>query len=277
MRYAILFFFLTVASCLAQPFTMSDPAFVGQTVAAAGGGAAWSPSDEASLIAWFDPSTGAGMTNSSGTTPPANSDSLAGWTNKISATAYAVATSYPTFQTAVQNSLDIVRFSGTAQYMTATPLLASIFGDDQPMIWAAVLKDAKVAGGGTVWQAINSGGSGCGITVTMNADGSMTYQRFVGATLRTATFSPWDNNFNTYIVVCTGTAATWYTNGVLAGTANQDVNVPALTQSVDAFYLGRADSENYFQGDLGEWMLFNASTVSVSSIHNYLKDKWGTP
>jgi hypothetical protein len=245
---------------------------VTNTVTVSAGGT-WAPTDEASLVVWQK--ADAGVTNDSQVLA-SDGESVAGWRDSGPRGLYATATAYPIYKTGIQNGKPVVRFEG-ADMMSDDAICDYIGGDDIPMIFAAAFKNNEAGvGAGTLFACVNTGGAGKYIQCYYNNVATAGYSRWDGTTEKNVSFTPDPGLWMTYIAIFTGSVGTLYTNGVVAGTANTDLDVLAISGAT-LFNLGCNDGPSYFDGDLGEWMIFTNSSVSVTSIQTYLKGRWATP
>lgn len=271
LLFSILAFQLFSVCLFAQVMNVTT-ANIGTITKAAVGGA-WTPTDEASLVVWQK--ADAGVTNDSQVLA-SDGESVAGWRDSGPRGLYATATAYPIYKTGIQNGKPVVRFEGV-DLMSDDAICGYIGGNDIPMIFAAALKNSEAGlAAGTLFSCANPGGATKYIQCSYSAAGAHSYARWDGTTEKSVTFTPDPGLWMTYIAVFTGSVGTLYTNGVVAGTANTDVDVTTISAAT-LFNLGRNDGSSYFEGDLGEWMIFTNATVSVSSIQTYLKGRWDTP
>ena len=101
------------------------------------------------------------------------------------------------------------------------------------------------------------------------------------ATIKTPTFgAPTGATVQVHSIVMTGTQATWYVNGSVVGTANQDIDVGVSTR--DRFCIGaerrNAATANFFRGLISEVIIYSAALSSTNrqTVEAYLTSKWQT-
>lgn len=273
----ILSYCLLSISCFGQVINITNVTIGTLTVLNSGSnGGSWVPTDNATLVIWQK--ADGTVTNSLGSTPPSNGDSVSTWADESGNKYHSVNSgNYPTWQSNVKNGLPIIRFTGASdQYLLANAAAGNLGGDDVPFTFFAVLKTASTGHTYPIFEHINPGGSTKYQTVILNSSDVYFYQRWDGSVAKSASGGTGVGDWLTLIVQSTGTTATLYTNGVVCGTTDQDVNVGALTDTTTV-YLGRNDGGSYFDGDIGEWGVFTNAAVSVNSIQTYLKGRWATP
>jgi len=237
----------------------------------------WTPTNETSLVVWQK--ADGGVTNTSGVLA-SNGDQVAGWkdfsTHGNYSTNWAAAGEfhgYPYYLTGIQNGLPVVRFYNT-NYLEASGIVSYLKGSDIPMTYAVAYKNAEsgVQGAFLFEQRLRSG-AGDYILAYISGAGVTAYSRYDGTVEKSAVFTNDDGAWRTFIAVFNGSTATLYTNGVIAGTADQDVNVGDIYGDTDTlFTIGSGDTIS-LNGDIGEWMIFTNSSVSVANIHGYL-NRW---
>lgn len=243
--------------------------------------AQWSPSSEASLVAWYKADVGVTNTSAAAAT---DGQSVTGWQDQSGHNLWATnwtGGSYPTFVGSAQNSLPAVRFGATAiTELRADPIYTSyVSGNDTPFIWAMAYRKNTVSLAGIWFQGIKSGGTP--MFVRAEIDGSNRYfcTRNDGSVEKNV-FVDWPVDlvgWHVAIWKCTGTTAEWLHDGVSLGSP-QDVDVGQLdNNATDFFYIGRDNGGVYWNGDIGEILIFNSASVSTTSIQNYLQQRWNTP
>jgi hypothetical protein len=235
--------------------------------------------NDVGLFAWF--AADRNVTNAAGSSPPSDTDAIKGWRDISGHVNHAIQStsgSRPTYIASGQNSLPTIHFDGgIGQFLSIPGGLSALNGNDTPFLFAAALQDDFTGNTRCVFSAIHNASPLDGISATYPGGGAYTFTRYDGTTSKSATGGSIDSSFHTFIVDCTGTTASIYVDGVLVGSAGQDVNVGSI--SADTFLIGKhLVSDLYFYGEIGEVMLFDGTrTSSVSDIQTYMKNRWGTP
>lgn len=185
----------------------------------------------------------------------------------------------PTHKTNIQNGKPMVLHApASSQYMRANGVAAAFSGTDLPAsIFAVVKADAlgaqrttasfgRIASTTPFFRLIQSAGNAW---ITGRRDDASSAKSASGGTV--------DTNAHLIASVFTGTTVTLYDNGAGIGSANQDLDVGALT--LDAFAIGalaRGTPVEFFSGYIGEILVYDSalSTTDRQRIEAYINARW---
>lgn len=231
------------------------------------------PSDIAGLVAWYDACT----------LDLADTDAVGTWTSRIGDSRKSLiqntGASQPTFKVSIQNSLPVVRFDGTDDYVdVANPLLAAT----TLSVFAVFAKADTVSGLRTLID-INGSSGVTGALIWGSQDGGadrFTPQFGTGTVSDYNVATPVGTAFHQWSwIVPSGAQPKLYKD---AGSAinpsfgsSAAVNVAAVTLHVGS-HLGTL---RYLYGDLAELIIYNVALNDTdrASVAAYQKAKWGTP
>lgn len=227
-----------------------------------GGGAAgpFSPASVAGLQAWFDaPSLAladaaavSSFTDASG--------------NGRHAT-QATGSKQPTYQTAEQNGLAVVRFDGVDDNLDTTT-----FARAQPQTTFVVWKALNNAQANiTVFDAV--GAVNTGRLYRQPAAGTPNMRAYAGAALQSS-FTPFDGVFGIMATIWSGAASKQWANGGVGDTGN-----PGAPQGtgVRLGAFGGGTAGGFGNIDIGEFFVYNSalSLVDINLLGAYLGGRWG--
>jgi hypothetical protein len=241
----------------------------------------WEPSDLTSLIAWYKADAISGLSNN---------DPVGTWSDSSTSGWDATASSdnRPTYITNAQNSLPIVRFSGSNHLnLGSTDLFRNVGGGTV----YAVAKDSATTTRGTVLHintgnpvagqtraVIESGGSGGASLYEVGGRrlDSDTYARALGSTVTGA----WTMVGGLWNYAAASLAI--YRNGSIDAT-NPSFQTPGLTSNTSPTAAGtnlgaaRDNNSNAFNGDIAEIVVVHEalSTGDRQKLEGYLAHKWG--
>lgn len=244
---------------------MSTPATF-MVLAAGSGSPPFTPTSIAGLVAWFDFSDITTLWKDTGRTSAvtADADIIKGVTDKsTSGWHLSEATNGPTYKVNITGGKSVARFNGTTSVLAGAAVTAS-----QPNTLLIVTK--QVAHHGSVGTGFVDGTTARQIVYSDQATNKWSYY---AGTLQVSATSSDTTTFHVHSVVFNGVSSSYRVDGTSVSTANPGAN--ALT----ALVLGRDSTTNFFQIDLGEWLLYTGavSTPNLVLLEAYLKAKWGTP
>lgn len=225
--------------------------------AAAGG--AWSPTDLASLAAWWDSSDADTLFTDAGTTPvDSDEDLIYQWNDKSGAARHMVQTTEatrPVYKTAVLNSLSSVDFRATA-FMAWTGTSFDI---------AAAFCVFTVDAVGGYPGLLESNGAGNSRLLFTGANGIYNFYNPAGAVF--------DSDLRVGGVTTT-TIQNVATPQIVNGTRAAATGRTALVFSYDY-----ADALRKWDGYIAECIVLSSapSTAEQNTIGEYLSDKWDAP
>jgi hypothetical protein len=243
--------------------------------------APFAPSDLASLRAWYKADAITGLSNN---------DPVSTWSDSSTSGWNATASSgdRPTYITAAQNSLPIVRFSGSNHLSLGS---INLFRNVGGGTIYAVTKDAAITTIGQVFHGpnpsgnvrlgLNSGGVGSG-----NNDKFRTAGRRLDEDSGLAAVSTGQVTTNWTLLGCvadwTGSVLTLYVNAEVDGqntSFHSGGNTSNTASSSDNTCIGSTftNNNNNFNGDIAEIVVVHEalSTGDRQKLEGYLAHKWG--
>lgn len=183
----------------------------------------------------------------------------------------ATAGSKPTYKTAIQNGLPVVRFDGTSDFLTSS---ASASASGQTVI--AVVNASAYANNAIRAAAGGTNGNG-GLECRLEADGSAGMVQQNTAAIATST-NVLPTTGAWHIVVYTMTSGTSYAfriDGIPAGSGTTALTISAsLTTSIGRNPAGT----EWFHGDMAEVASWDRvlTGTEINDIESKLRAKWGT-
>jgi len=218
----------------------------------ASGGAAWSPTDLASLDAWWKISDDSTITKVSDTTASAVADQSGNGRNLVQT---AIPGDQPAlYGTIGTNSIHALTFSGGTDFMSVSRTLA------QPFTIASIAQ-ATAVGTNTI-QALLSFGAGAGDEFAIWNDDQYRLDAGSGQLLGTA-----DNNAHVLLAEFNGASSRLYVDGTLIGTVN------AGADGATIYRLGsRANGFLGWRGTISDTLICSAvlSSGDRASLTTYL-------
>lgn len=211
-------------------------------------GGAWAPTDLAGLVAWWDASDTATITDTSG--------AVSAWADKSTneySLAQASPTKQPTTGATTLNSLNVVTLDGGDDLVSSVAIAQS-----QPFTIAAVWKDTP---GNSRWYA------SAGNTVQYgSALGIYAGTGFLNGPAYTA--NTWAYSTHIY----NGSSSVARLNGSAGSTGN-----PGSTNMSGSLWLGSRSGSFYLTGAVAELIVASGalSGTDLTSLETYLADKWG--
>lgn len=247
---------------------MSYPVSAARGRSAAAAAAAWSPTDLASLVAWYDFSDATTLFTDAGTTPvSADADLIYQANDKSGNTLHVTqgtAGSRPTYKVAIQNGLSVARFDGGDALNSASGPLSRFVGSDVITAFGVFkLANTSAIFSGEFPDASND----IGVTFEI---GSRVFVQFGTGAPFYALGDP-DANWRTYSILLSYDGHSFRKDGVpfsypLEGWTTVDETGTGI---LSLFPNGTAD--------VGE-LIFCKADLSIAD-HNalgaYLADKWG--
>jgi hypothetical protein len=252
---------------------------IGSVRAAPDGTGAWSPTDIAGLIGWYDFSDDATTWQNTGASTPAvaNNDPIGRVNNKApSATIHLLqgtSAARPTLKTAYQNGRNVAQFDGVDDFLTGSNLLSG----RSALTMLAVCQRVS----GTAWFV------DCDYSVSASPSrGGMLYQSNTVAAID----GRWTNTGYITSQIATGDYAGWSLYGGRMDATRARVmrdgsgpSATSMTGSVSAMthlYVGRLTSAaSYGNLRIGEICLYDSylSDGDVTAWVDYARAKWDTP
>lgn len=232
---------------------------------------AFSPDDISGLTLWLKADAITGLSDG---------DNLSTWTDQSTAgnDATAPAGKEPTYETNELNSLPVVRFNGTADYMNANGTATMFSGVDKPWTVFVVGKFSNIAAFRAYWAVGNSGSNTPYIDGENNVGSNHRIQyRIDSGSASTATINgDIDTSYQVICYLYDGTDATIYVDTV-GGTA---ITLPSGQMTIDTFTVGalRWSSTYYFYhlGDIAELLVYDSglSGTNRGKVEAYLNGRW---
>jgi len=191
---------------------------------------------------------------------------VATWTdssgNGLDATASG--SSKPTFKTAIQNGLPILRFDGVANKIT-TPALSLT---EPNTVFLMGKQTSKATEGRFLDTPTGPGRQLLGL----NASGF--FDLYAGS----ASLNDSTDHSGAFIVlsaVFNGASTIGYLNGTQAVSGNPGTGYTSLSSAL----VGSDGGSSFLTGDMGEVLIYDSalSAGNRQSVESYLKTKWGTP
>jgi len=244
--------------------------------------ALWTPADITTAL-WLDAADSSTLFDAvSGGSTPAADGAVARWEDKSGNNNHATqsdSTRRPIRKTAIQNSLDILRFDGSNDFFVGASTPCS--SNDKTII--AMVKTSNGTGG-NLFQNRVGGGPGSNLAflcrlfrTTSNAIGgdTNTTNVTIGTDLSTAWqsfgLSSWTQQSSNRAVFYWHNGTNYTTSGIpLSETANAGYHVGCI-RSGNTFF-------QFFPGDFSELVVLDlqADTDTRQKIEGYLAHKWGT-
>ena len=228
-------------------------------------GGGFSPSDLANLELWLKAD---GDVYNTGTTQATDGQTIATWADAGSEgndVTQGTEGDKPTFETSVINSLPVVRYNDTGDFLAKAVLANAI---SQPYTIFIVWNTTEGSGEFPVAYDSESGGSPSNLFG--NSDASNTLKFGAGGTAVTTTGNI-GSSFQINSLVMNGASSEAWTDGVSIGTGNPGTN------GLNGITIGNNRNENEsLRGDIAEFILYSDSKGSSdrSSIESYLSDKY---
>lgn len=226
---------------------------------------AFSPTDVANLFAWYKADAITGLNNN---------DTIASWSDSSGNSrtlTQSTEAQKPTYKTNIKNSLPIVRFDGTADWMKSS---AQTITANRTVF---VVSTNGSANNSDVFIVQDNGGAHSGElridtsqlttrveVLSPNATKEGTKSLSAGWSIFTMRISDNDDNITAYVNAVAGTATS------LAGGTPKTGSNYLIT--VGQFGLGF----QYFGGDVAEIVHYERDLTSteISNVHSYLNNKW---
>ncbi len=235
-----------------------------------------SPLDYSGCVYWYDASDAAQVTTSSG--------AVTAWANKgtrgSSTLAQATSGQRPTYQSAVQNGKNIIRFDGLNDVLTvfSSGGLTAVSGwttfcVHRPASFPGATQNVFVVRftiGSRAAGALVQATTGNSI-FTARRHSADTEENNIGTALSTSLFK-----IQSAIAIM-GTSLTTFINGAQVG-QKTPLLTSGVTDQADEVYAGAVDTSGTtpFGGDLAEIVVYNTAltTVQHAAVVAYLKAKW---
>ncbi len=190
----------------------------------------------------------------------------------------------PTYETNERNSLPVLRFNGTAQFLAADALAAEFTGTDMPMTVFTVAKLTSDAATATLFGFGRSSTATPfkilqALVTTENQRMNQTDDAASAKSPELSAGSP--HTLNTWLYHSwrsSGTDAAIWRNGTALTLTSTDWNLGATTLNQAAIgCLRRTTNTQFWPGDIGEVIVFDRalSTAERQLIETYLDNKWG--
>lgn len=211
----------------------------------------WTPLTPGNLASWLKADS---IMQSSGTP-------VSDWPAASGTDVTASGAQQPTFITAAQNGLPVVRFDGAANMMSSNSGTPAT----QPLTLVVAFRLYNSAGTDYIVQSNSAGGTaflGDGGNFTMNAGNGPV--NLVAA----------DTSFHYAFIVLNGASSTYGFDGAALQTF---VSTPGSSGFAGGLVLGASElSSGFAQVDIGEVIIWNADiTASYAQAAAYLQSRWG--
>jgi hypothetical protein len=215
----------------------------------------FSPADLSNLFVWYDASQITGLSNN---------DSVATWSD-LSGNSRDLTQSTPgarpTYKTNQRNGLPIVSFDGSDDFMTA-----SFTGGQQNTYFVVCRYTNLDAGNKMVFDSNNSSNR----QTYFQSSGENLSRIFAGSLANVA--NSVSSNYEYLTLVFNTTSSFGRISGNQSGTLNPGA------QSITNLTMGAEVNRSSFSPlDVAEFIMYNkvCSTAEITTVENYLKDKWG--
>lgn len=236
----------------------------------AAAGSSWTPADLGNLWGWYDATVGV---------TDAGSGAVSQWADQSGNGHHftqGTAGSRPTTGTHTLNSLNVIAFDGSSDFLeyTASPTVWQDY-----IGWAAVfIKTGAPVGFEAGPLTATYGNSGRPLDVWGSS-------RYVGTSAYGSGWTDISSQTSACVLLFEGdrVGSTWAERKDGASvTSSSDAGIGSgwSTTSQILTMASRDDNATYFRGDIAEIVVWDGSAISGSdrtSLEGYLKAKWGTP
>jgi len=253
-----------------------------------GGGGITDPTDLTGLVLWLDGSDSSTIMRTAGSQPwgagsvpvTADGQTVEGWLDKSAQTNHlnqSGANSEPTYKTAIQNGLSVIRSIDAAadDYLFST---ASILSQDQNVSMFCV----AAATGNETLGAVYSNTNTSRDRITLHVDSRSAIKEGViveDTLVEVHAKIPSDigTEFNQISGIIDGLDAVARLNGV-AGTVAVAPGVMTTANDYTRVFNQFSSNTDFF-GDIGELVIYDRTLNNgeINKVEKYLKDKWATP
>lgn len=177
----------------------------------------------------------------------------------------ASGTERPTYKTAIQNGLPIVRFNGTSNIMNNV-----LFSLSQPTTVLMVVKQTSKTTSGRFID----GGNGSANRQIVDFGITTGFFSIYAGVSPAADSTDHSGAFHVVTAIFNGTSSFGYIDGAVI---HNGVN--AGTQGMNPIKVGGDNTATFMTGDIGELLYYNSalSGTNRGNVEAYLKSKWGTP
>lgn len=249
------------------------------------GTAAWSPTDLASLAAWWSGRYAASLFTDAGSTPVAANDDLVYQANDRSGVGnlhltQSTSTKRFTYKTNVQNGQSALYLDAGDVLTRATVTLSSLTAANAVTVIAVLYQDGTNAANGLLSIDATDQTNTFQILATYLDNNIYFDLGNSGSGGRTFVAQPvgWDNAWHILVLVRNGAASGIYVDGgsdLASGTYSDNAD----TTGIGTLWLGGwfADNGSYFKGYLGDVIVCNAAvdTADLNAAGAALATTWG--
>lgn len=188
----------------------------------------------------------------------------------------------PSYQLAVQNGLNVIRFDGSNDYLLANSLASALTGNDTPysFLFAFSKNNSNVLG--DILDATNFITGQSYIINRFQNDAKIQFfrRREAGSPdVNVKTTLSYDTNFSILEIYFTGTNLTvYYDNTIYINNASLDTDSLTLTYVIIGAIVNTfaPTGSAFFGGDIGEILSYNANRLTNRvTLYDYLSTKWG--